>query len=486
MRPRPLSVVVAGPQHEPSLANVWAEGGLFVWANASRWLSAFERHGWMFTPLHPSVLSEGSLRSMFAGHSSSSASSFSSVPSTGPAVFELSINTALAYGAALLGDESYAEDFFQRARTALEDLLEVDDYAVAEALFALGYYLYGRGDMARFSYYTTLAKDICRRIGASNSGVFLKCMLATIVDPSYTPAEKERTLRRYNRAIKDTPRWDDHHDRYLLDYNNQQRAGAGSSDGVATITLGLVSRPGEEMTAQGVLETVERMRDIDKCITNVLMLIQVHRWMQKEDESGRSLGHEAVDTVLQQWHRLLVVMKQLLDAGESLPKTFKLTTTLCWICFSAAHAHRSGNIEEALRLGTLYLERVKEESVELCTSSCINMAEIIMDLYFDLGRDDMVEALLTAARPLFERYRVCRDRTAIYWTRLEERRLSSSTPPSPASSPLAPNDLWQWQTHRYEVVVDEEEEEYEEEAVWPSPASSSPTYAQLASQQPLW
>jgi hypothetical protein len=37
-------------------------------------------------------------------------------------------------------------------------------------------------------------------------------------------------------------------------------------------------------------------------------------------------------------------------------------------------------------LGTLYLERVKEESVELCTSSCINMAEIIMDLYFDLGR----------------------------------------------------------------------------------------------------
>jgi hypothetical protein len=108
-------------------------------------------------------------------------------------------------------------------------------------------------------------------------------------------------------------------------------------------------------------------------------------------------------------------------------------------------------------------------------------------------RDDMVEALLTAARPLFERYQVCRDRTATYWTRLEERRLSSSTsPPSPASSPLGPNDLWQWQTHRDEVVVDdggeeeEEEEEDEEEAVWPSPASSSPTYAQLAAQQPLW
>jgi hypothetical protein len=28
-----------------------------------------------------------------------------------------------------------------------------------------------------------------------------------------------------------------------------------------------------------------------------------------------------------------------------LPKTFELTATLCWICFSAAHAHRSGNTE---------------------------------------------------------------------------------------------------------------------------------------------
>jgi hypothetical protein len=137
-------------------------------------------------------------------------------------------------------------------------------------------------------------------------------MMATIFDPTYTPAEKERTLRHYNRAIKDTPRWDDRHDRYLLDYNNQQRAGAGFGDsGSAPLTLGLVARPGQEMTAQGVLEAVERIRDLDKCITNVLMLIQVHRWLRKEDESGR----EAADTVLEQWKRLLVVMRQLLDAG---------------------------------------------------------------------------------------------------------------------------------------------------------------------------
>lgn len=99
------------------LAN-WAESGLYVWTNAARWLGAFERDGWTFTPLHPSVLSEDGLRSVLGGGSgslyhsppsSSSSSSASSSPSsssfslgsaclTGPAVFELNINTALAYG----------------------------------------------------------------------------------------------------------------------------------------------------------------------------------------------------------------------------------------------------------------------------------------------------------------------------------------------------------------------------------------------------
>jgi hypothetical protein len=44
----------------------------------------------------------------------------------------------------ITGNDARAEEFFERARKALEDLLEVNDYAVAEALFALGYYLYGR------------------------------------------------------------------------------------------------------------------------------------------------------------------------------------------------------------------------------------------------------------------------------------------------------------------------------------------------------
>lgn len=350
---------------------------------------------------------------------------------TGPAVFELNINTALAYGALITGNDARAEEFFERARKALEDLLEVNDYAVAEALFALGYYLYGRGDLVRFSYYITLAKQICQRIGACNSGVFLKCMMATVLDPSYTPAEKERTLRRYNRAVKDTPRWDDHHDRFLLDYNRPSHQGddqyvaeeVTAAPAAGAITLGTIGGSSGEVTPHDVLDTVERTRNIDKCVTNVLMLVELHRWLRQEAEAGRGLDYEAMDTVLQQWRRLLVAMEEEIDSGEALPPTFKLTVTLTWLCFSAEYHQRTGSTEEALRFALAYLEQIQGGGIELCTSGCMALCEIMMDLCFELGRDDIVEALLLQARPLIERHPLCRDRAAAYRERLKARAI---------------------------------------------------------------
>lgn len=349
---------------------------------------------------------------------------------TGPAVFELNINTALAYGALIMGNDVRAEEFFERARKALEDLLEVNDYAVAEALFALGYYLYGRGDLVRFSYYITLAKQICQRIGACNSGVFLKCMMATVLDPSYTPAEKERTLRRYNRAVKDTPRWDDHHDRFLLDHNRPSHQGdnqyvAEEVTVAGAITLGTIGGSSGEVTPHDVLDTVERARNIDKCVTNVLMLVGLHRWLRQEAEAGRGLGDEATDTVLQQWRRLIVAMEEEIGSGEALPPTFKLTVTLTWLCFSAEYYQRAGNTEEAQRFALAYLEQIQGGGIELCTSGCIALCEIMMDLCFELGRDDIVEALLLQARPLIERHPLCRDRAAAYRELLKARASSA-------------------------------------------------------------
>ncbi|ELR24129.1 uncharacterized protein ACA1_153590 [Acanthamoeba castellanii str. Neff] len=418
-----------------------------------RWLGAFERYGWTFTPLHPSVLSEDGLRSVLGGGSgsryhsppssssplSSSSSSSSSSPSsssfslgsaclTGPAVFELNINTALAYGALIMGNDVRAEEFFERARKALEDLLEVNDYAVAEALFALGYYLYGRGDLVRFSYYITLAKQICQRIGYRHPvlpihifGVFLKCMMATVLDPSYTPAEKERTLRRYNRAVKDTPRWDDHHDRFLLDHNRPSHQGdnqyvAEEVTVAGAITLGTIGGSSGEVTPHDVLDTVERARNIDKCVTNVLMLVGLHRWLRQEAEAGRGLGDEATDTVLQQWRRLIVAMEEEIGSGEALPPTFKLTVTLTWLCFSAEYYQRAGNTEvrtEAQRFALAYLEQIQGGGIELCTSGCIALCEIMMDLCFELGR------------PLIERHPLCRDRAAAYRELLKARASSA-------------------------------------------------------------
>jgi hypothetical protein len=119
------SRVVAAPLDDSGQPRPWApsvslaEGGLYVWASAARWLGAFERHGWMFTPLHPAVVSEDGLRSLLGGGSGSGSppsslssssssswlsSSFSTLTAaTSPAsirqaVFDLNINTALAYG----------------------------------------------------------------------------------------------------------------------------------------------------------------------------------------------------------------------------------------------------------------------------------------------------------------------------------------------------------------------------------------------------
>jgi hypothetical protein len=146
-------------------------------------------------------------------------------------------------------------------------------------------------------------------------------MMATVFDPSYTPTEKERMLRRYNRAVKDTPRYDDNHDRFLLDYNHHSRGQEGrhdradtDDDVAAAITLG-IGHTSRVVTAHTVLDAVERMRDIDKCFTNVLMLIQLHRWMSQEAAAGRSLGDDAMDTVLQQWGRLLVAMEEEIICG---------------------------------------------------------------------------------------------------------------------------------------------------------------------------
>lgn len=157
-------------------------------------------------------------------------------------------------------------------------------------------------------------------------------MMATVLDPSYTPAEKERTLRRYNRAVKDTPRWDDHHDRFLLDYNRPSHQGddqyvaeeVTAAPAAGAITLGTIGGSSGEVTPHDVLDTVERTRNIDKCVTNVLMLVELHRWLRQEAEAGRGLDYEAMDTVLQQWRRLLVAMEEEIDSGGAFFSPFFL------------------------------------------------------------------------------------------------------------------------------------------------------------------
>jgi hypothetical protein len=87
-----------------------------------------------------------------------------------------------------MGNDARAEEFFERARKALEDLLEVNDYAVAEALFALGYYLYGRVSHPSLS---TLARAFSTSPTHSSS---LLCATPSIVSCAMSCEGRSRSI----------------------------------------------------------------------------------------------------------------------------------------------------------------------------------------------------------------------------------------------------------------------------------------------------
>jgi hypothetical protein len=55
-----------------------------------------------------------------------------------------------------------------------------------------------QGDFKRFGYFVNLAVTICRRIGAYNSDIYAKCVIATVLDPLCSSVEKARILAEYS------------------------------------------------------------------------------------------------------------------------------------------------------------------------------------------------------------------------------------------------------------------------------------------------
>lgn len=135
-------------------------------------------------------------------------------------------------------------------------------------------------------------------------------MLAYVIDPTYSPAEKERALRRYNRALKESPRWEDDHNQFLLESDKEKSSST-------TSTLGMAP----DVNLKDMFSTMECAQNIDKCITNILMLKEVFEWMKQESENGRGLGPQAMAMVLDQSQRLVTVMKDEIDRGCTFPSS---------------------------------------------------------------------------------------------------------------------------------------------------------------------
>lgn len=81
-----------------------ADAWLSAFHDAKRRLAAYEQHGWLFTPLHPIVLSEEGLRALLRGVDDDggvimrSSTSTRLPPSVKRDIFLLHANTAMAYG----------------------------------------------------------------------------------------------------------------------------------------------------------------------------------------------------------------------------------------------------------------------------------------------------------------------------------------------------------------------------------------------------
>jgi hypothetical protein len=104
-----------------------------------------------------------------------------------------------------MGNAKRGNEFYRVARHHLAYLFDSSSYEVAEALVTLAVLSYGQGDVKRYGSFVHLASTICRRIGAYNSDIYAKCVIATALDPLCPQEDKTSILADYNRKARPLP-----------------------------------------------------------------------------------------------------------------------------------------------------------------------------------------------------------------------------------------------------------------------------------------
>lgn len=427
---------------------------LYSLQNVRKLMQVFQRCYWAFTPTHPSVMCDTSLRRLLTTDGG--------WVDRGDSLL-LNVNIALAHGAHLLGATRVAEQYFERARAHLASLFDTNSYVVAEAMFSMGFYLYAQGKYDQFSYYVSLAMNACKQLKATDSMLYAKCLIAVNLDPTYSPYQKQKLVGEYNyyasqkRDTTNAPTPSCWHSAtstahpglrtsssssdtrrrpavvpFLLELNHSSSPSPSSPTSYDTHGDGSEPKSesgddekgrydddavgGEADDEDGdwgdkafLWNLLKKVENVDRYVLSIQMLHQVISFRQREDPDAD------ITPLMTYLRKLLGRMGHQLKSLKPLGSAFNTSVVLSWYGVTALHYLFSSRQQEALLTAIKYLEQAEREHSAYCASSTVIIHQMVMDVFIMFRRYDLVRRLLVVAEPFVKIHPLAQDITRGYW-----------------------------------------------------------------------
>lgn len=364
-------------------------------------VSMYETYIWNYTPMHPSILHESSVRRILCG----------SEEDTGTPL-ALSVNVALAAASYWLGNAKRGNEFYRVARHHLAYLFDSSSYEVAEALVTLGVLSYGQGDVKRFGYFVHLASTICRRIGAYNSDIYAKCVIATALDPLCPQEDKASLLADYNRKAPVSP------------YYDSTRAIFPEHSGDVVFNE----------RSRMLYKRYIKIRDADRHLS--VFWLTLKEWEQaakaiEQHTCTKPLPQAYMDEAsLTRFLRALLHLEAMLEA-DYLGDGFHVTMVLYRLAARAQYHLMRGDEAKAWYWVSQSIESLQNVHTVRISPTTLPAYQTLLDVLVHFKRADLVRSVATVARGWIDIHPVCRSAVDHY---LQLAEAAAATPP-PASRP---------------------------------------------------
>lgn len=346
-------------------------------------MAAYERYVFPFTPLHPLVMHEDSVR-LCVSEGDDSAS-----PLT------INVNMALALACNVIGDVRRANQFYNRARQKVAPFFDTSDYTVAESLATMGYFAFGQGDMARVSYYVDLAASICREVGAYNSDTYTKCMLGTALDPMRSLEEKERTVADYHKKAALYP----YFERDRLHILEAAPSCLGGVKGPAKVQCLILTRIagrclGDCMVILAEFESRKRMMATEGSEELKSWEREIERLKWLDEESRYPVPPFFDARRHRDFMSSMRKLEETLDKPELMGKSFGETAIAFHMVLRAKYALLLSKDKESFDWALRFVDVLQEINVRLMSPGNIPAFQLLLDILLEFQRPDLVKQCL--------------------------------------------------------------------------------------------